>query len=157
MQLIIAGSRTISDPAVLLDALDRFGIETAMVSEVISGCEPNGADRLGEDWAREHGIPVKEFPADWKKLGLRAGIIRNGYMARYACVKNGMLLCLWDGKSRGTKNMIDEARSCMVPTMIFYVGKSNDGRPLMEVLRDEIGRQPPEVLGYRPGTTPDLE
>lgn len=33
------------------------------VSEVVSGGAA-GADELGEQWAEEHGIPVRRFPAD---------------------------------------------------------------------------------------------
>ena len=80
-KLIIAGSRTIKDYQWLCDAIERSGYTD--ITEVVSGKEPNGVDALGERWAKEHGIPVKEFPADWN-LGLRGGPIRNGQMAKYA-------------------------------------------------------------------------
>ena len=40
--------------------------------------------------------------ANWKVNGNKAGFIRNEEMAKYA----DACLILWDGKSRGTKNMI---------------------------------------------------
>lgn len=44
--------------------------------------------------------------ADWDIYGKSAGYIRNAEMAKYAdaCV------VFWDGKSRGTKHMIDLAK-----------------------------------------------
>jgi hypothetical protein len=70
--------------------------------EVVSGCA-RGADQLGERWADERGYPVKRFPADWHKHGKRAGYLRNEEMAGYAT----HLVAFWDGRSRGTKHMID--------------------------------------------------
>lgn len=74
------------------------------ITEVVSGtCK--GVDQLGEEWAERKGIPVKKFPADWSKHGRRAGPLRNREMAKYA----DALIAIWDGKSRGTRSMIDEA------------------------------------------------
>lgn len=82
-------------------ALKRAPFE---ITEIVSGtCE--GVDQLGEEWAERHGIPVKRFPADWKKYGRRAGPLRNQTMASYA----DALIAIWDGKSKGTRSMIDEA------------------------------------------------
>ena len=75
------------------------------VTEVVSGCS-YGADKLGERWAEENGISVKEFPGRWKKHGRRAGPIRNGQMAKYG----NAAVVFWDGESRGSKNMIKQAR-----------------------------------------------
>ena len=53
------------------------------------------------------GFEVKIIQADWQKYGKRAGPIRNKEMADYA----DTLIAFWDGQSRGTKNMIETARS----------------------------------------------
>lgn len=42
------------------------------------------ADACGEAWAKENGIPVRVFPADWGTHGKAAGPMRNWQMARYA-------------------------------------------------------------------------
>ena len=73
--------------------------------EVVSG-KARGADTFGEIWANEHGIPVKEFPADWDKFGRSAGPIRNGQMAEYG---DALIAFLAPG-SKGTKNMIEQAQ-----------------------------------------------
>lgn len=53
-------------------------------------------------------IPVIHFPANWDKHGKSAGHIRNAEMAKYA----DALVAFWDGKSKGTKGMIDYATRC---------------------------------------------
>lgn len=82
MKLIIAGGRDYQFTDEDFSALDKLH-EGAGIIEVVSGCA-RGADTCGEEWARRNGIPVKKFPADWKKYGKRAGYIRNSEMAQYA-------------------------------------------------------------------------
>lgn len=66
-----------------------------------------GADRLGEKYAKEHGYKVLYFPADWDIDGKSAGFIRNVKMAENA----DALVAFWDGKSVGTKHMIETAQN----------------------------------------------
>jgi hypothetical protein len=73
---------------------------------VLSG-GARGADYLGELWAKENGVPLEIYPAHWAMHGKAAGPIRNREMARHA----EALIALWDGKSRGTKDMIDVAEA----------------------------------------------
>lgn len=101
MKTIIAGSRSITDYKIVFQAIvaSRFAI-----TEVVSG-KARGVDTLGEQFAFEWHLPVKFFPADWESFGKSAGYVRNVQMAEYA----DALIAIWDGKSRGTKNMIDIA------------------------------------------------
>jgi hypothetical protein len=102
MKVIIAGSRGIWSIPWVEDTIKASGFE---VTEVVSGgCR--GVDEIGEAYAQSEGIPCRVFPADWKANGRAAGPIRNAEMAAYA----DALIAVWDGKSRGTKNMIDEAK-----------------------------------------------
>ncbi len=71
---------------------------------VSGGCQ--GADKLGERYAQEIGFEVKRYPANWKKYGRAAGPIRNEEMA----AECDYVICFWDGKSRGTKSMIEVAK-----------------------------------------------
>lgn len=50
------------------------------------------------------------FPAQWDAYGRSAGIIHNREMAEYAAEGRGVLFSFWDGKSRGTKSMIELAK-----------------------------------------------
>lgn len=103
MKTIIAGSRTISNKALVLAAVNAAPFD---VTEVVCGGAA-GVDSLGADLAREHNVPVTYFPAEWGTYGRSAGPRRNRQMAEYA----EALIAVWDGKSRGTANMIDEARA----------------------------------------------
>lgn len=64
-----------------------------------------GADTFGAEWARFQQIQVMEYPAPWEMHGKRAGPIRNEEMARDA----DALIAIWDGKSPGTRDMINKA------------------------------------------------
>ena len=105
MKVIIAGSRLFKDYELLRQKCDQALLNKLDVEIVSGGCE--GADKLGERYAVERGCSIKEMPADWKKHGKSAGPIRNEQMAKYA----DALIAFWDGKSKGTKNMIDLAKS----------------------------------------------
>jgi hypothetical protein len=104
LKVIIAGCRTFSDYKLLKQKCDVILSKQSHHVEIVSGTA-NGADKLGEQYAREKGYPIKQFPADWDKWGKRAGYIRNEEMARYA----SGLIAFWDGESKGTKHMIDLA------------------------------------------------
>lgn len=82
--------------------------------EIVSG-HARGADSLGEKFAKECEIKLTLFPADWDKYGKSAGYRRNAEMAKYAVEGKeqgviGILIAFWDGKSKGTRSMIDLAK-----------------------------------------------
>lgn len=103
MRTIIAGSRSIIYPHILDRALHACGWTPTVV---LSGTA-QGADRLGERWANYNYVPIERYPADWQANGRIAGFMRNDLMAD----KAEALIALWDGQSRGTKQMIDRALS----------------------------------------------
>lgn len=82
---------------------------------VSGGCR--GADMLGERYAKENGYKTERFPADWEKYGKAAGPMRNREMAEAA----DYVICFWDGKSLGTKSMIEFAKELNKPIRIKYV------------------------------------
>ncbi|RXP46200.1 DUF2493 domain-containing protein [Lutibacter sp. HS1-25] len=86
--------------------------------EIVSGAYYKGADKLGEQYAAEKGFHIKQFSADWKRYKRAAGSKRNQQMANYA----EALIAFWDGKSRGTKNMIEVAKSYNLKIIVtaFY-------------------------------------
>lgn len=101
MKVIVAGSRTITDYYIVKEAIEDSGFK---ITEVVCG-GANGVDSLGRDWAFFNVISVKEFPANWKKRGKKAGFIRNAEMIEYA----DALIAVWDGQSKGTKHSIELA------------------------------------------------
>lgn len=70
---------------------------------------------MGERWVDEHGIPVRQFPANWGRFGRAAGKYRNSEMAAYA----DAAIILWDGVSSGTLDMIDRMRRCGKPVEVW--------------------------------------
>lgn len=89
IKLIIAGSRDFNDYELLEREVDSFIFKVqeklgyGIPVEVVSG-GARGADKLGERYAKDRGLPVKVFLANWDKNGRGAGYIRNEEMAKYS-------------------------------------------------------------------------
>lgn len=124
MRLIIAGSRDFNDYDSLSYFVEQFIKDNDLTYddlEIVSGhCK--GVDLLGEQFAEEHNIPIKVFPANWKKYGRAAGPMRNTEMIKYANESNsGAVLAFWDGESKGTANTIrnSEKAGLLVETILY--------------------------------------
>lgn len=117
LRVIIAGGRDFDDfPLLMNKCIGIIAEETTKddLSEkirIVSGMA-RGADRLGEQYAKIAHYDITRFPADWDTYGKSAGYRRNAEMAKYASEENnvGVLIAFWDGKSHGTKHMIDLAK-----------------------------------------------
>lgn len=112
LSVIVAGSREILDVLsengqrrIVAEAIRESGFP---VAEVVSGTA-RGVDRLGEEWAVEHDVPVARFPADWDRHGRSAGYIRNEEMAEYA----DALVAIHVNESPGTGHMVDTGRDVL--------------------------------------------
>lgn len=104
MRLIIAGGRDFKNYELLKDKVKFYTSNNEDIT-IISGTA-NGADRLGERYANENEIDLEYYPANWNEFGKSAGYIRNKEMAKTAT----HLIAFWDGKSKGTKHMINLAK-----------------------------------------------
>ena len=98
MRTIIAGGRNID---YWPEVAAACAAASWPITKVIHGCA-KGVDTLGEWYGEKNNIPVERFPAEWERLGRAAGPIRNEEMAQNA----DALIAVWDGKSKGTMNMI---------------------------------------------------
>lgn len=116
MKTIIAGGRDITQYSILRMAV---GLCPFKVTEVVCG-KARGADFLGEVYAAVQDIPIHYYPADWDKHGKSAGYIRNKEMAENA----EALIALWDGKSKGTRHMIELAYAWYLDVYIYRVDMS---------------------------------
>lgn len=101
MRVIVAGGRDFENYDVLVEAVDEAPFE---ITTVVSG-GANGADALGKRYALEMNKELIVYEANWKVHGRGAGPARNKKMAENA----DALIAIWDGQSKGTKNMIDTA------------------------------------------------
>jgi len=128
MKVVIAGSRCVSagddftyPPRRFTDAEMAWFFDCVYeyhksypITEIVSGTAV-GVDRMGEIFAELTKIPVKQFPADWKKYGKSAGYRRNEEMVAYA----DRVIAFWDGHSRGTKHTIDITEKANKPLTIW--------------------------------------
>lgn len=103
-KVIIAGSRGFSNYKLLREKCNEYLREKRKDYNIIvvSG-HARGADLLGEKYSSEEGFDLEIFPANWNKFGKSAGFRRNEQMAEVA----DALIAFWDGKSHGTKHMIE--------------------------------------------------
>ena len=115
LKVIVAGGRNFNDydqlSAVIFDQAELVGEDVGI--SIVSGMA-RGADALAHQFAMNEGVQVYEFPADWNKYGKRAGYVRNDEMAQFA----DALIAFWDGKSRGTKNMIETMTRLGKPVIV---------------------------------------
>jgi hypothetical protein len=127
MKTIIAGGRKGFDYADVEKAMSLCGW---IPTEVVCG-EAAGVDTFGKIWAERNKIAVVSFPAKWndlshpdatirinsfgKKYDAKAGIRRNHQMGDYA----EALVAIWDGLSRGTKDMIDYANKKQLKLFVY--------------------------------------
>jgi hypothetical protein len=75
LRIVVTGGRDFDDYAKVSGALGVFSGSI----ELAHGCA-RGADSLCERYARSRGWTVRRFPADWNRLGKRAGVVRNQQM-----------------------------------------------------------------------------
>lgn len=118
MKVVIAGSRSLhhkhqAHMEQLRAMCDEFEDEHGVITMIVSG-KATGPDKLGEAYAAEKQILIKEFPANWDMQGRAAGIIRNKEMAEFA----DAAIIMWDGESKGTKHMMDCMKKLNKPYLI---------------------------------------
>ena len=87
-------------------------------TEVVSGLA-RGPDMIGKQWAEACEIRVKGFRPAWQNPDgtTDKGMKRNALMAAYA----DRAVIFWDGKSKGTKNMIDQAFKEQIETHVYFL------------------------------------
>lgn len=117
-KVIIAGSRGFNDFNLLKEKCDLILRNKTTDIEIVSG-GAYGADLLGEEYAKHRGYKIRRFIPDWKNLGKKAEILRNCEMGDYA----DALICFWDGESRGSKQMIEYAKSKGLKVRVIYYNK----------------------------------
>ncbi len=108
MKVAVIGSRNLS-----IDDLGKY--LPPDTTEIVSG-GARGVDTSAREYARAHGIKLTEFLPDYSTHGRQAPILRNIQIIDYADV----VLAFWDGKSNGTRFVIERCRSQNVKVRVFY-------------------------------------
>jgi hypothetical protein len=111
----VVGSRTFKDYELLQETLKPY-----LPFVFVSGGAV-GADKCGEQFARENDLSCEIYKPDWKQYGKRAGFIRNETIVQ----KSELIIAFWDGKSKGTRNTISLAKKYNVPVRVVYFGLAN--------------------------------
>jgi predicted Rossmann fold nucleotide-binding protein DprA/Smf involved in DNA uptake len=114
MRIGVVGSRSFNDYELLKKYLDR--LHSIKPIECIVSGGANGADTLGEQWAKDNGIKRDIYRPNWKKYGKKAGFLRNLSIIS----KSDAIVAFWDGISKGTKHTIDESRKQGKRVKIIY-------------------------------------
>jgi hypothetical protein len=115
LRIIVCGSRNWHDQQRIAD---RLGHVPADATIVHGGAR--GADSIAGEEAARLGLLVEPHYANWERYGRAAGPIRNREMA-----DAGADLCIAflqetpDAPSRGTRNMIDQARERGIPVEVI--------------------------------------
>ena len=134
MKLGITGSRSITDfdfiPYFRMQDKDfrafcrRHGLGRRKITEVITG-GARGIDTLAFQAAEALGIRNLQFLPDRAKF--RGKMILKAFQARNEQIVDccDVLLAVWDGKSRGTKNTLTYARKVNKPAFLI---KFSQGR-----------------------------
>ena len=84
------------------------------VTEIVSG-GAKGIDTCAKDYALRHGLKLTEFLPEYEKYGRGAPLRRNITIIEYA----DLVLAFWDGKSRGTKYVIDNCKKRNIPVAVY--------------------------------------
>lgn len=117
MKIAVIGSRDYVNYDEAKIYIEKCIRETGAESIVIlSGC-CRGADMLGEKYAEEKGYEVKRIKPEWDKFGRAAGVVRNKKIA----VEADLVICFWDGNSKGTKITLDQSKKLNKKVMIKYI------------------------------------
>jgi hypothetical protein len=114
MVVLVCGDRRWRDADAIrreLAALLPLGISLVMHG----GC--SGADAVAGLVAKELGIPVRVFPADWSRHGRAAGPIRNRRMLAEANPSVVLAFHVDLGRSRGTADMVRRTVAAGVPVL----------------------------------------
>ena len=82
--------------------------------EIVSG-GARGVDTSAREYALANGIKLTEFLPEYEKYGRSAPLKRN-----ITIIKNAdLVLAFWDGRSHGTKFVIDNCKKLGIPVKVF--------------------------------------
>ncbi len=93
-------------------------------TEIVSG-GAEGVDACAKRYALSRGIRFTEFLPEYRKFGKAAPLRRNDRIVEYA----DMVLAFWDGKSRGTRYVIEACQKRGKSIKIFSDFSAPAGLP----------------------------
>ena len=114
--VLICGDRNWSDASLIR----RVVAELPAGTVVLAGAA-RGADALAASAAKALGYEVREFPADWKRFGNGAGVLRNRAMLD---AHPDRVIAFHDDlqRSRGTRDCVEEAQRREIAVTVIRHG-----------------------------------
>ena len=110
VKIAIIGSRKVPATA------EKYVLQhiPSTVTEIVSG-GAEGIDKIAAQCAALLSVPLREFLPDYAKFGKAAPLERNKQIADYA----DQVLAFWDGRSRGTQQVITYCLKNGIPVRVF--------------------------------------
>lgn len=132
MRILVTGSRDWTDAARIREEFEQLAANHSNIEMCHGGA--GGADALAAREAYLLGWPIKVFPADWRHLGKRAGVVRNQQMLDE--FRPDLVLAFPLPQSIGTIDMMRRAEKagvpildCSLPQLSLGVGWSERSSP----------------------------
>lgn len=110
MKIGVVGSREL-----IINDMDKF--IPSECTEIISGGAV-GVDKCAADYARKNNIKLTEILPDYKSFGRGAPLVRNKAIVERA----DMIIAFWDGRSKGTKFIIEYSIKLRKPLKVINKG-----------------------------------
>lgn len=111
MKVAVIGSR-----GLIIDDLSDYLPDNT--TEIISG-GAQGIDTVAHNYAVQNKIKLIEYFPKYEKYGRAAPLKRNITIIEHA----ELVLAFWDGKSHGTKFVIDMCKKRNIPINIFLINR----------------------------------
>lgn len=110
MRVLVCGGREYWDERTVFAVLDKLH-KQRRITVVISG-GALGADTVARNWCRRAGLMWMGFPADWKRFGRAAGLIRNSMM-----LHEGPDIVVAFPGGAGTADLVGKAKARGLPVI----------------------------------------
>lgn len=111
MKVAVVGSRNLC----IENMEDYIPIDT---EEIVTG-GAKGIDKCAVKFAQKNGIKYTEILPEYERYGIAAPIVRNKEIVKSV----ELAVIFWDGKSKGTKSVIDFCNEFDVPIILNIIKK----------------------------------
>jgi predicted Rossmann fold nucleotide-binding protein DprA/Smf involved in DNA uptake len=112
-KVLICGNRTWTDWEPIYEYVRALSEDTIVVQ---GGAR--GADHIAAALAQDFALEVRTYPANWKKFGKRAGVLRNAEMLEKEHPDLVVAFTRNLATSKGTRDMVERARRAGIPVEV---------------------------------------
>ena len=116
-RIVIGGYRNFNNYEIFKNFVDLCIGDKSEITILSGRCK--GTDLMAEQYAKEKGVGLEIYPADWKKYGKAAGPIRNRQMVENA----DTVIAFVSKTASGTKNLIENAKKLDKKLFVKDIGE----------------------------------